>query len=148
MSYLPALPSPQPTLDDEPFWANLALRRLTFQACGSCGRFRHPPVPLCPHCQSTVIEWREAPPRGRIFTFTEVCYAAHDAVAAALPYNVSVVEFPECGGVRLITNVIGPSEEIAIGAEVELFWDEIEGQSPLPRFRLVGATESIALAGP
>lgn len=139
MNYLPAsLPLPEPTIDDRGFWENCARKKLVFQACFSCGRFRHPPGARCPYCQSARLEWREAPSTGRVFTFTTVCHAAHPEVASTLPYNVSVVEFPECDGVRLITNVVGRPERVTIGASVELIWEEIDGNMSLPRFRLAG----------
>lgn len=141
MSYLPDnLPPPEPGLDDTVFWQNLAGRRLAFQACGDCGRVRHPPTPLCPACRSTAQDWVEAPERARLFTFTVVHYAAHEAVRPILPYNVAVVEFPELAGVRLVTNVVGAEAEgLRIGMTLELVWEPFR-EGWLPRFRPLEAS--------
>jgi uncharacterized OB-fold protein len=139
MPYLPeSIPGPIPDLHDAPFWENCSQRRLTFQRCADCRRFRHPPTPLCPWCQSRRIEWAAAPARGRVFTWTTIHYAADPSVAGVLPYNVTIVEFPECDGVRLVTNVIDAEPGgFRVGMPVELVWED-GGGAVLPRFRKAG----------
>ena len=136
--YFPAtFPAVSPTLDDRRFWALCAARRLCFQRCGDCGTLRHPPTPLCPRCQSQSCDWPEAPPIGTIFSFTVVHHPSHDAAKAAVPYNVVLVEFEGCDGVRLVSNVIDAAPgQLTVGAVVELAWDEGSGDQLLPRFRL------------
>ena len=139
MAYFPStFPAVAPTLDDRRFWELCAGRRLCFQRCDDCGRLRHPPTPMCPRCQSTACGWVEAPSVGRIFSYTVVHHPSHDAARPAVPYNVVLVEFEGCDGVRLVSNVIGAAPgQLAVGAEVELAWDEGTGGQLLPRFRLV-----------
>ena len=132
-----AFPRVVPTLDDHRFWELCAERRLCFQRCSACGRFRHPLMPICPSCQSAALTWVEVAGQGRIFSHTFVHHASHPAPADALPYNVVLVEFAECGGVRLISNVMDASpDDLRIGRLVTLAWDEGAGGQPLPRFRL------------
>jgi len=128
-----AVPGPRPSELDAPFWNACRERRLVFQRCGDCGRWRHPPAPLCPSCQSLCIRWETAGHEARVYSVTRVHAAAHPSVATSLPYTLAVVEFPECGGVRLITNLAGP-ETPEIGARVALLWETAEGM-PVPRFR-------------
>ena len=137
MSYFGAKDlAPAPNADDAPFWAHCGERRLTFQKCGDCGTLTHPPIGVCPHCQSLSRVWVEAPAQGRVYSFTWIHTAVDDSVARSLPYNVAVVEFPEMPAVRLVTNVIdGRPGQIAIGDPVTLSWDPIEGGMFLPRFR-------------
>ena len=118
------MPVPEPTMDDAAFWASCAEKVLRFQACKACGALRHPPTPVCAACGSNAVVLREAPTRGRIYSYTVVHHAAHPTVASSLPYVVAVIEFPGLPGVRFISNVtdIEP-RELAIGVEVELWWD-------------------------
>ncbi len=137
VAYLPdSVPFPEPPLDARAFWTHCANKRLMFQACAACGKARHPPTPLCPHCQSAEQSWIEAPSEGRVFTYTVVHHPSHDSVAGALPYAVVLVEFPELGGVRLVSNLVDPGAgEIAIGMAVELVWEPHPEAIWLPRFK-------------
>lgn len=134
-SFAGKLPIPVPDAEDEPFWTALRAGALCFQQCGECARFTHPPLERCPYCQSVHRLWTPAPRVGRLYSFTIVHHAAHPAVAGDLPYNVVLVAFDECDGVRLISNVIGARRSLRIGMEVELFLEEGDGGYVLPRFR-------------
>jgi len=131
------MPPVRPDMADAEFWRHCNARRLCFQRCLACRRFTHPPSVTCPFCRSPEREWVEAPPSATLFSFTFIHYAAHDSVRASLPYNVAVVAFPECGNVRLVTNVIDAAPgDLTIGMTVFLAWEcHAEGQL-LPRFRL------------
>jgi len=128
---------PDPNVDDAPFWANCAARRLTFQRCSGCGRVTHPPIGACPGCQSFERTWIDAPSDARVFSFTWVRTPAHDSVAQSLPYNVVVVEFPQLPGVRLISNVVNVAPgDLAIGDALTLVWEAVGRDAiSLPRFR-------------
>lgn len=135
---MPYLPNdqlrPEPSLDDAPFWEGCRARELRFQHCGDCGRFRHPPTPRCPWCQSANAAWAPARGPARLYTWTEVHHAAHPAVRGRGPYVVAVVEYPEMDGVRVISNLADtPAPEI--GSALELYWDDIGEGMSLPRFR-------------
>jgi uncharacterized OB-fold protein len=127
---------PEPNPDDAPFWASCNVRRLTFQKCSDCGHVTHPPIGVCPRCQSMQREWIDAPADARMFSFTWVHTAAHPSVEQALPYNVVVVEFPRLPGVRLISNVVGAAPgSLAIGDGLTLEWETVSDTVSLPRFR-------------
>lgn len=142
MSYFPAeMPRPEPDRDDREFWAHCAERRLRFQACARCGALRHPPTPICHACQSTETRWVEAPGTAVIYSYCVVHHPNHPAMASRVPYVVGLVTFPSLPGVRLVTNIIDlPPAEIAIGAEVALWWDDIGEGMWIPRFRPAGGT--------
>lgn len=128
--------SPTPNADDAAFWDNCARRRLAFQRCLGCRTVTHPPIGVCPACQSMQREWVDAPERARIFSFTWIHTAAHDSVAGRLPYNVAVVEFSELPGVRLVTNIVDVKPgELAVGDSLALVWEDAGDAGPLPRFR-------------
>jgi len=137
MPYLPAeLPFLETAHEQAEFWAHCRQRRLLFQACGECGRPCHPPLPICPGCQSARRVWRQAPLPARLYSYTVVHHASHPAVKAHLPYNIALVEFPALPGVRLISNVVEvPPTALVIGMALELIWQDGANGQPLPRFR-------------
>lgn len=136
MAYLPDAVVPPPTANDEEFWANCDRRRLAFQGCPRCDTVVHPPLPVCPGCQSPERTWIDAPATGRVFSFTWAYTAADDAVRTALPYNIALVEFPDLPGVRLVSNVVNVQPgELAIDDRVALVWESTASGRSLPRFR-------------
>lgn len=137
MAYFPdAMPRPQPTMDDAGFWDGCREQKLRFQACAACGKPRHPPMPVCPVCHSTKVTWIDAPAKAEVYTFNVIHYASHPAVAGHLPYVGALIVFPDLPGVRLISNVThcAPAS-VAIGLQVELWWDDIGDGLFIPRFR-------------
>ncbi len=139
MTYLPKdVFKPLPIFDDEGFWKHCAERDLRFQACADCGALRHPPTPICWSCQSTRTTWKPAPEHGVVFTYTVVHHAADERISQAVPYVVALIEFPDFGPVKLISNVICKPDEIHVGMSVTLFWEEGDEGLSLPRFKPTG----------
>lgn len=138
--YLPVdTPMPPPDPWERAFWDHCRDKRLMFQACGDCGRVRHPPMPYCPHCRATAHEWRPAGDDATLFTWTIVHHPSHPALAAAVPYVVAVVEFPSLQNVRLLTNLIDvPFDAIYIGMPLALVWQDLPSGAVLPRFTAKG----------
>jgi uncharacterized OB-fold protein len=98
-----------------------------------------PPTAFCPNCRSQEVRWPELSGRGVIYSFTVVERAVIPSMAAHLPYVPAVIELPDAGGVRLISNVVGvPIGDIRIGAEVEAVWDDRADGVSLVRFALAG----------
>ena len=137
MAYLPdAVPGPEPTIDDRPFWEACQRRELRFQRCADCGRFRHPPTPACARCKSLRGDWVRAADEAELFSFTVVHHPAHDAVVASVPYNVAIVLFPSFDGVRLVSNVVDcPPDALRIGMRLSLAWEAAGNGLLVPRFR-------------
>jgi uncharacterized OB-fold protein len=135
MTYLAALPGPQPGIDDQAFWDFCRARELRFQRCRDCGHHRAPPQPTCPRCQSAAADWVEAKDEAELFSYTIVHYKADAVVAGALPYNVAIVNFPSFDNVRLVSTVVGvPNAELRIGMKLRLVWETAGDRIPLPRF--------------
>jgi uncharacterized OB-fold protein len=135
MPILADLAALHPDVHTREFWAYCARRELRFQRC-ACGRFRQPPRSGCPHCGATATEWVAVAGRGRVFSYTIVHHAALPSLAADVPYNVVTVEFDDAPGVRLVTNVLDVRpDELRIGMDVALAWDEPAPGVVLPRVR-------------
>lgn len=135
MTYLPKEGfSPVPNFEDQDFWKSCSQRELRFQACADCGSLRHPPTPICWNCQSTRTTWKQAPEQGSIFTYTVVHHSADERISKAVPYVVALIEFPEFGPVKLVSNVMADPATIKIGMSVTLVWEEGAEGTYLPRF--------------
>ncbi|QUT06850.1 OB-fold domain-containing protein [Sphingobium phenoxybenzoativorans] len=148
MTYLPGDAfHPIPIFEDRDFWAYCAKQELRFQACAACGALRHPPTPVCWNCHSTAVEWRLAPTRAVVFSFTIVHHAADDRIRDSLPYVVIVAEFPDYGPVKLVSNLLADPSMVHIGMIVELIWEPAADGMFLPRFVRVGKGDPEAGAG-
>lgn len=137
MAYLPdGMPLPQPGPDDQPYWDYCRQRELRIQRCTACGRFRHPPVPVCAQCGSFAHEWARVSGRGTVFSYTVAHHPVHPALKDAVPYNIAVVMLEGADEVRIISNVTDATpEEMRVGLPVELAWDATPDGGYLPRFR-------------
>jgi len=144
MPYLPpTVPGPVINEINAPFWESCRQHRLSFQECGNCRRVVHPPLPVCPECQSRERQWREVRGEGVVFSFTWAHTAAHESVRESLPYNIVLVEFPELPGVRLVSNVVNVRPgELAIGDRLALLWETDAAGQSVPRFRKVEPGEA------
>jgi uncharacterized protein len=126
--------TPPTTEDTAFFWDAAAAGRLEVQECGGCGRLRHPPGPVCPHCRS--LDWTPRRMSGRATLFAYTIVHHPPAPGFAGPALVAVVELAE--GVRMVTNVeAADSGELALGAPLEVFFlAQAEGWTA-PQFRPV-----------
>lgn len=119
-----------------PFWEAARDHRLVVQRCGGCGMLRHYPQVLCPGCLSDQVTWAELSGRGIVYTFTVTHQGFHPWWAARTPYAVVTVELAE--GVRMVSDLPAEDlEHVAIGLPVEVFFDRVDDEVTLPRFRLV-----------
>lgn len=129
--------------DGEGFWEGALRGELRIQACGSCGRLRFPPRPMCPHCRSTSSEWKTMSGRGTIWSFVLAHPPLLEAYQAVAPYNVIVVALEEDPLIRLVGNLVtsedGPINEvdpgtIRIGDRVRVVFQRIAEDVDLPRW--------------
>lgn len=134
MSYRPPLLQGATERDDE-FFAAARAGELRIQACGGCGRLRHPPRPMCPYCRSTEREWRVVSGRGRIWSFIVPHPPLLAGFAELAPYAVIEVELDEDPTIRLTGNLVaragGPPNEIdpatiTIGEPVQVVFHTVE----------------------
>jgi hypothetical protein len=106
------------------------------QRCDDCGEFRFAPLPICHACRSSAFTWVESTGVGEVYTWTVVHHAVHPATQASVPYNVVVVRLLDCGGAKLVSNVVDiEPAELEAGMRVEVVWDVLDAGPTLPRFR-------------
>jgi uncharacterized OB-fold protein len=131
-----AYPLPLPELEGlhKEFYDHCKNHALHFQRCKDCRAYRHVPREICAGCGSWDWEWAASSGRGTVFTWTVVVRPMHPDFIDACPYAPVVVEMDE--GVRLLSLVDGVApEDLEIGMEVEVFYDDVTGEVTLPKFR-------------
>ncbi len=127
------LPAPALTPVSAPYWEALEAGVLSFQRCATCSTAWSPPRDDCPKCLSNSWSWDRASGEGRVISWVRFRHAFHPALVDRVPYVVAVIELDE--GPRLVANIIGPEDELAIERRVTLVI-QTEGTTAVPRFRL------------
>jgi uncharacterized protein len=132
MDYLK--PVPEPTPESKPYWDALNEGRLVLQSCGSCGKVRHYPRPLCDACYSFDVRWIEAKGTGTVHSWTVTHHAFNPGFKAELPYVLVTVDLPE--GVRMQAPLRGDAGGLKPGLPVRLLIEPARDGLALPAFAL------------
>jgi uncharacterized protein len=126
-------PVPSPTQDTQPYWDGLNEGKLLIQKCGSCGKLRHYPRPLCDACHAFEVEWVEASGNGKVYSWTVTHHPFNIGFKRDLPYALATVDLAE--GVRMQAQLRDiPAERIAIGLPVALRVERAKDGLTLPYF--------------
>jgi uncharacterized OB-fold protein len=136
--------APDPTAESRAFWTGGQRGELMISRCHTCGHFFHPPGPACWRCRSTDVAPEAVSGQATVAAFTINRQPWIPGLEP--PYIVAMVELVEEPDVRLITNVVGLSEnDIRIGLPVEVFfedWTALSGEEEsrvwIPLFRPLG----------
>jgi uncharacterized OB-fold protein/acyl dehydratase len=135
----PALEKPRrlrPTINEDNafFWEGVERGELLLQRCESCGALRHPPRPMCPHCQSLDWEATRACGRGTIYSYAVTHYPEFPPFE--YPFATAIVELEE--GARIVSNLVDADlDKLSVGMPVEVVFREVEEGLALPLFRPV-----------
>ena len=129
-------PRPAINLDNAFFFESLTQRgELSIQQCGECEELRHPPVPMCPQCNSVHWAPKAMALHGVVHSYV-VLY--HPIVPPFEPgYVVAVIELDE--GPRVVMNLEGiEREDVKIGMEVNITVERMDEDLVLPVARPAG----------
>jgi uncharacterized protein len=125
-------PAPIVTEDSAAFWDAADEGRLVAQRCAECGRLRHPPRPMCPHCRSLDVELVELSGRGTLYSYALLHHPQHPAFE--YPVVAALVDLEE--GIRLVSNLVGVGpDDIRIGMPLWAEFVETEGGHLIPVFQ-------------
>ncbi len=118
------MPPPLPYPESREFWQGCKNHVLLIRRCLDCNTYRHPPIPVCPACQSWKWEWSKISGRGRVEGFTIVTRALFPGMP--VPYNVVRVEMEEQKGLFMLGNVIHcPLEKIVVDMPVRVTFEDM-----------------------
>ena len=130
---LPERPMPTPTRESQPYWDGMREGRFMLQHCASCGKVRHYPRPVCPHCFSMESEFKEAPLGGSLHAWTVCHHPFNFFFKSMTPFTVALVDM--AAGVRINAPLRGMAESVLkIGAPVRLAFEPVSKDVTLPYF--------------
>ena len=129
----PERPLPTPTRASQPFWDGMREGRFMVQHCTGCGKARHYPRPVCPHCFSMESAFRPAPLTGKLHAWTVCHHPFNFFFKAEAPYIVALVDMD--GGVRVNAPLRGvDAANLEIGRRVRMQFEPVNKDVTLPFF--------------
>lgn len=129
-------PAPVLTDDNAGYWEALKDRELRIQGCADCGKLRHPPRPMCPHCGSLNKNMVPVSGRGTVYSYAIL----HHPQAPAFDYPVLAALIDLDEGVRIVSNLVGvDKDDIRIGMPVQVEFADAKDGWVIPVFRPVSA---------
>jgi len=116
--------TPLITEESRPYWDGLKEERLMLQRCGSCGRIRHYPRPMCDACYSMRIEWIQARGTGTIYSWATTHKAFHPGFRQDVPYILATVDLTE--GVRIQARMRpSASNRLRCGLSIRMGFEQV-----------------------
>ncbi len=131
---------PRPLIDDltRPFWEAAREHHLIIQRCQECRHFHHPPRPVCDACHSAVLTFEQVSGRGTIYSFSVMYQPNVTGFGDELPYLSILVELEEQPRLFLVSDLPATQrEQVRIGSKVEVYFEDVDAELTLPKFRLV-----------
>ena len=126
-------PKPHCDADNQPMLEAWRDGRLVLPRCQSCERLFFYPRPLCPHCWSDRIEWREVSGRGTVVSFSLV-RRPNDPAFIELPIVLAEIRLDE--GPSMLSRIVhAPPEAVVIGMLVQVISPPATKRFPLPTFQ-------------
>ncbi len=107
----------------EPFWDATREQRLVLQHCQACNQAIWFPRVLCPHCAGTELEWREVAGTGTVYAVSVQYRPGTPQMRDRTPYAVALIDLD--AGVRVMSNVLGDPEAVAVGDRVDATWEPL-----------------------
>ena len=115
--HLPAI-----TPENAFFWRAGEHGVLRFMRCQACGRYIHPPMPICRVCKSRNVRDEAVSGKAHVLTYTVNRHVWEPGLEA--PYVLAIVGIVEEEGVRLTTNIVNCAlEEVRIGLAVRVVFE-------------------------
>jgi uncharacterized protein len=131
----PERPLPTPTRESKPYWDGMSEGKLMLQHCAACGKVRHYPRPVCPHCFSMESVFNQASLDGAIHTWTVCHHPFNFFFKQQAPYIVALVDMD--AGVRINAPIRGVAEgDLRIGQRVRLQFEPVTKEVTLPCFAI------------
>jgi uncharacterized OB-fold protein len=125
-------PAPVLTEDNHEFWDAAREGRLVAQGCSECGRLRHPPRPMCPHCHSLAHQLVDLSGRGAVYSYALLHHPRNPLFE--YPVVAALVDLDE--GIRLVTNLVDVEPgDVHIGLRVSVRFVPTADDMAVPVFR-------------
>lgn len=123
---------PVVTLDAKFFWDRATEGELVCERCSDCGKFRFPPRPMCPHCNSLGRDVVPLSGRGKVYSWIRPQHPK--PMGFDEPPVVALIELEE--GVRMVSNLEGIAfEDVTAGLDVQVEFAPTMKDKQVPVFR-------------
>lgn len=131
-------PLPEFRPETKPFWEACKKHELVLPRAKTTNEFFFYPRAVSPGEDMTQnIEWVRVSGKAKVWTYAVHHMGPTPAYKNEPPYVVALVETQE--GVKMMTNIIGcKPEEVYIGMDVEVVFEDVTPEVTLPKFRPVG----------
>ncbi len=132
-----AKPLPEFRPETKPFWDGCKEHNLMLPRSKKSGQFFFYPRAFSPgDDMSADIEWVKSPGRGKVWTFSIHHMGPTKAYKGDGAYIVALIELDE--GVKMMSNVVECDvNDVKMGMEVEVVFDDVTDEVTLPKFRPV-----------
>lgn len=132
---------PVPVPDDQSagFWSAAGAHVLALARCSRCGRFSHPPEPVCPGCLSAepAFVFEAVPNGGTVRSWTVIRDSFLPGFANDVPFVLVDVELDVQPDLRLIGRLVdGPAAPVRLGARVTVVFEDLADHVAVPAFAL------------
>ena len=105
------------------FWTGGEQGELRISCCNDCGKFFHPPRPVCRHCLSDDVTPKAVSGTGVVDTYTINHQKWHPKME--VPFVVARVELDDAPGVYLTTNIVGCDvNDVEFGDKVKVTFEQ------------------------
>lgn len=119
------------------FWDGTKQRKLLVQKCNDCGVSIFSPKRVCPECWSDNLSWFEASGKGKVYSYTITYEGVEHFFEEDLPMILAWVDLEE-DGVRMLTNIVDcDPENLEIGMDLEVVFEDVTPEVTLPKFKPV-----------
>lgn len=119
--------------DNKWWWDQAAAGQLVIQRCTSCQQLRHPPRPMCNHCQSMDWDYIQASGKGVICSYTVLHHPKFPGYD--YPLVIILVDLEE--GTRFTSQLIDcDPDAVDFGMAVEMVMQKDADGFQLPVFKL------------
>jgi uncharacterized protein len=130
--YKKPIPVMQPWTKE--FWKGTKNSQLLIQECSDCQSKIFYPRQYCPECWSGNLKWSQASGRATVYSFTTTQDMVEPKFWDDLPYVLAMVDLEE--GIRMMTRIVDcDPEDVQIGMDVEVVFEDITNECALPMFK-------------
>jgi len=129
------------------FWTATKQGKLLVQHCSDCNCNIFFPKKVCPECWSENLTWIESSGRAKVYTFTVMRDMVEPKFMADLPYVIAMVDLDR--GIRMTTRIVNcKHENVAIGMDVAVVFQDVSPECALPMFQPVDPSLRIETTDP
>lgn len=116
------------------FWQATKQGKLLVQHCNDCNCNIFFPKKVCPECWSDNLAWIESTGKAKVNTFSVMLDQVEPKFMSDLPYVLAMVDLDE--GIRMTTRIVNcKPENVAIGMNVEVVFQDVSSDCALPMFQ-------------